>query len=85
MDRAPLFPVQLEAGGRRRAVTSTPSLMFATFTVAFAVALDQLRVNPLRTILSTLGVIIGVGALVAVLSLGDGMERFVRTQVESTT
>ncbi len=49
------------------------------------VALDQLRVNTLRTILSTLGVIIGVGSLVAVLSLGDGMEAFTRSEVERTT
>jgi putative ABC transport system permease protein len=59
--------------------------MLTTLATAFAVALDQLRFNPLRTILSTLGVIIGVGALVAVLSLGDGMERFARAQVEQTT
>ena len=59
--------------------------MLSTFAIAFSVALDQLRVNTLRTILSTLGVIIGVGSLVAVLSLGDGMERFTRNQVERTT
>jgi putative ABC transport system permease protein len=39
----------------------------------------------LRTILSTLGVIIGVASLVAVLSLGDGMERSARGQLLSTT
>ncbi len=59
--------------------------MYSSLATAFAVALDQLRVNTLRTLLSTLGVIIGVGALVAVLSLGDGMERFTRDQVERTT
>lgn len=59
--------------------------MYASLATALAVALDQLRVNTLRTLLSTLGVIIGVGALVAVLSLGDGMERFTREQVERTT
>jgi putative ABC transport system permease protein len=49
------------------------------------VGLDALRVNPLRTILSTLGVIIGVASLVAVLSLGDGMERMARENVERFT
>jgi putative ABC transport system permease protein len=39
----------------------------------------------LRTALSTLGVIIGVASLVAVLSLGDGMERMARAEVERTT
>jgi putative ABC transport system permease protein len=59
--------------------------MLTSVATALNVALDQLRVNTLRTILSTLGVIIGVGSLVAVLSLGDGMERFTREQVERTT
>jgi putative ABC transport system permease protein len=53
----------------------------ASIRVGFA----ALRSNPMRTLLSTLGVIIGVGALVAVLSLGDGMEAFARSQVERTT
>jgi putative ABC transport system permease protein len=57
----------------------------APLATAVAVGFDTLRVNPLRTILSTLGVIIGVSALVAVLSVGDGMERSVRAQIEETT
>src|SRR5688572_30594314 len=57
----------------------------APLVTAIAVGFDTLRANPLRTILSTLGVIIGVSALVAVLSVGDGMERSVRAQIEQTT
>jgi putative ABC transport system permease protein len=57
----------------------------APLATAIAVGFDTLRVNPLRTILSTLGDIIGVSALVAVLSVGDGMERSVRSQIEETT
>jgi putative ABC transport system permease protein len=49
------------------------------------VGLDALRANPLRTVLSTLGVIIGVGSLVAVLSVGDGMEATMREQLDATT
>jgi putative ABC transport system permease protein len=49
------------------------------------VGLDALRANPLRTVLSTLGVIIGVGSLVAVLSVGDGMEVTMREQLDATT
>ena len=52
---------------------------------AARVGFDALKVNPLRTALSTLGVIIGVASLVAVLSLGDGMERMARSEVERTT
>ncbi len=50
-----------------------------------AIGLETLRANPLRTILSTLGVVIGAGSLVAVLALGDGLERFGRQQIEQTT
>jgi putative ABC transport system permease protein len=46
---------------------------------------DAMRINPLRTALSTLGVVIGVGSLVAVLCLGDGMERAARSEIERTT
>jgi putative ABC transport system permease protein len=60
-------------------------LSLAPLATAIAVGFETLRANPLRTILSTLGVIIGVSALVAVLSVGDGMERSVRTQIEQTT
>lgn len=46
---------------------------------------EALRTSPLRTLLSTLGIVIGVAALVAVLSLGDGMEETARTQLRETT
>jgi putative ABC transport system permease protein len=52
---------------------------------AAAVGFGSLRENPLRTVLSTLGVIIGVGALVSVLSLGDAMQGFVRGELDRTT
>ena len=54
---------------------------FVSITVAF----QTLRANPLHTLLSTLGIVIGVAALVAILSLGDGMEAFARRQIEQTT
>jgi putative ABC transport system permease protein len=44
--------------------------------------LDTLRANPMRTLLSTLGVIIGSASLVAVLSLGDGAEAFARKRIQ---
>ena len=52
---------------------------------SLAVGLEALRANPLRSVLSTLGVIIGVGALVSILALGDGLEDFSRSQIEQTT
>jgi putative ABC transport system permease protein len=53
--------------------------------LSLAAALDNLGANPLRTLLSTLGVIIGVASLVAILALGDGLERFGREQISRTT
>ena len=49
------------------------------------VGLQALHANPLRTILSTLGVIMGVASIVAVLAVGDGVEQFARAQIEQTT
>ena len=54
-------------------------------STALAIGGDALFANPLRTLLSTLGVIIGVASLVAVLSLGDGMQAAARTQAERLT
>ena len=51
-------------------------------SASIGVGFAALRVNPLRSALSALGVIIGVGAMVSVLSLSDGVEREVRAQVE---
>ena len=47
--------------------------------------LHVMAVNPLRTSLSTLGVVIGVASVIATLALGDGLERYVRAQLEALT
>jgi len=52
---------------------------------ASAIGINSLRENLLRTVLSMLGVIIGVAALVSVISLGDVMQGFVRGELERTT
>jgi putative ABC transport system permease protein len=46
------------------------------------VAVQTRLANPVRTLLSTLGVVMGAASLVAVLSLGDGAEAFAREQIE---
>ena len=48
---------------------------------AVATGLDALRANPLRTLLSTIGVVMGAASLAAVLSLGDGAESFARERI----
>src|SRR5215203_4901472 len=70
---------------RRPKASTIPRRMQFRVVAAARVGFDALKVNPLRTALSTLGVIIGVASLVAVLSLGDGMERMARSEVERTT
>ena len=50
-----------------------------------AVALQTLRSRPLNTALSTLGIVVGIAALVGILSFGDGMEQFAREQIMRNT
>jgi putative ABC transport system permease protein len=57
----------------------------AATRAAVQVAAQTLRAHPLRSLLSTLGVVMGVASLVAVLAIGDGIERYVRDQLERTT
>ncbi len=54
-------------------------------TAAIAAGLRALAANPLRTLLATLGVIVGTAALVAVLAVGDGVEAYARDQIAATT
>ncbi len=52
---------------------------------SFALAFANIRSNLFHTLLSVLGIVIGVAALVSILSLIDGMEKFARDQISSTT
>lgn len=58
------------------------TMFAASLTTAVRVGLETLRANPLRSLLSTLGVIMGVASLVGVLALGDGLESFGRGMIE---
>src|SRR3954463_7794874 len=49
---------------------------------AWRVALDALRANRLRSVLTMLGVVIGVGAVVALVSIGTGTKQQIEQQVE---
>ncbi len=45
------------------------------------VALDAIRANKLRSFLTMLGIVIGVGAVIAMVALGEGAQRAVEEQI----
>ncbi len=47
------------------------------------VALTALRANMMRSFLTMLGIIIGVGAVITVVAMGEGAQRAVKEQIES--
>jgi putative ABC transport system permease protein len=49
---------------------------------AWRVALDALRANRMRSLLTMLGMVIGVGAVVVLVALGTGTKNMVEAQVE---
>ena len=52
-------------------------------TEQIRLALRALSVNKLRSALTMLGIIIGVGAVITLLSVGEGVQNLVRSQVQS--
>jgi putative ABC transport system permease protein len=46
-------------------------------------ALSTLRVNKLRTFLAILGIVIGIGSVIALISLGQGSQAAVQSQIQS--
>ncbi len=46
------------------------------------VGVQTLRANPVRTLLSTLGIVMGAASLVGVLAIGDGIQGYARLQIE---
>lgn len=51
-------------------------------TQGISVGLSALRRNKLRSVLTTLGIIIGIGAVVAVVSVGGGAEHLILIELE---
>lgn len=59
--------------------------MLKTILTSFGMAFASIRSRFFHTLLSVLGIVIGVGALVAILSLIDGMEKYAHEQITKTT
>ncbi len=54
-----------------------------TLTASFRIAIRALASNPLRSLLTMLGVIIGVGSVVAMISIGQGARQATTEQVQA--
>jgi putative ABC transport system permease protein len=50
---------------------------------SFVTAMDALRANKMRSILTMLGVIIGVAAVIALMSIGRGFSAYITEQIQS--
>ena len=59
--------------------------MLKSFYTAILYALENIRTNFFHTLLSVVGITIGVAALIIILSMIDGMEDYAENQISSTT
>lgn len=53
------------------------------FTENFRIAIKALLANKMRSILTMLGIVIGVGAVVALMAIGEGASNSITSQIES--
>jgi putative ABC transport system permease protein len=54
-----------------------------TMLQGFQIALHALRLNPLRSILTMLGIVIGVASIVTVFAIGSGAQLRLQEQIRS--
>lgn len=54
-----------------------------TLAQTFRVALNSLLINRLRSVLTTLGIVIGVGAVIGLVSLGRAVEDFIASEFDA--
>jgi putative ABC transport system permease protein len=59
--------------------------MLISIYTAVLYALENIRTNFFHTLLSVIGIIIGVSALIIILSMIDGLEEYAEDQISSTT
>ena len=52
------------------------------FTQSFRLAIKSLLTSKMRALLTMLGIIIGVGAVIVITSLGNGMQQMMNQQFE---
>lgn len=49
----------------------------------FRIAINALRLNKMRSMLTMLGIIIGVGAVITMIAVGGGVKEKVQSQIKS--
>ncbi|GHB76527.1 ABC transporter permease [Persicitalea jodogahamensis] len=59
--------------------------MWKKILISFSSAINTIRSRFFHTVLSVLGIVIGVASLVGILSLIDGMEQYANEQISKTT
>ncbi|HXT17519.1 MAG TPA: ABC transporter permease [Gemmatimonadaceae bacterium] len=59
--------------------------MIAVSRASLAEGVSAMTANPLRTALSTLGVVMGIASVIATLTLADGFEGFLRDRIAAQT
>ena len=54
------------------------------FNSSVKIALRSLKINKMRSILTSLGIIIGVAAVIIMLSIGEGAKQKITKDIETT-
>src|SRR2546422_435038 len=62
---------------------STPVIGMMRFVEILRIAFDALLLNKMRSLLTMLGIIIGVGAVIAMVAIGQGAQTSVEAQISS--
>jgi len=82
-DRRHAHARQPPACGLPRALPAVQTSLLPDILEAVKMAMRALRANFFRTVLTLLGIIIGVGAVVTMLALGDGSKAAVLSRIEA--
>src|SRR5688572_5533243 len=69
--------------GSLSVMTTSKGMDTMNLTESFLTALDSLRASKLRSSLTMLGVIIGVAAVIALLSVGNGVSASITSEIQS--
>src|SRR5437773_11643227 len=60
------------------------SSLYVIFIASLRIALAQLARHKVRSFLTLLGILIGVGAVVTIVSLGEGLKQFFNSSIGSS-